>query len=1281
MSGSKKVTVGYKYYLGQHLVLCHAYADSCTRVRFDKKVAWSGVATDNARINVDAPNLFGGKKREGGVSGAIDLLMGGPSQAQNDYLQAQLGTDIPAWRGVVSMVFRQFYFGMNYYLKAPDFRLQRIHRLTGGGTQWYDAKAAVGRGSDGSLPKLQPTVTLKWWQYSYLNGGLDQGEMGISFYDASRNIIGSTLWAGLQASPAAWTQRTLTANTPREAVFLRIHIHQWRNASTGWNYALIDDVEVLNGAEPLMVINPGAEIFDGTYAGLGWTTSLGGTTRNNSQPAHTGSCSWMGGNGTDAYAYQDLGTVAYDLNPAHLIRECITDTTWGKGKSASLCLDSVWQPVADTLYSEGLGISILWDQESSLQDFLAEILRHIDGVLRVNLTTGNYELKLIRNDYTVGSLPVLDLTNIDKIEDFQRPAVRDLVNSVTVNYWDAVTGEIASVSVQDIALVQLQGVKIDTTIEYPGITNSKNANRVALRDLRALATPRAHCTIYANRTAATLNRGDVFKLVWPDYGLSAGTVMRVATIAYGDGQRNQVRITCVEDVFALPTWGVSAIPDESWKSVSPPATESPTRLPIEAPYYELAQIMGDAEIQNALNLNANAAWFMLAARRSAGAINADLYTDAGGGYLEADTFDFSPNAVLAADVSITATAWTINSAEDWAEVQVGTHAQIDNEHVRIDAITATTLTVGRGCLDSVPAAHTAGARIWFWDAYSGNDSTEYVSGEVINAKVLPTTARDQLAIASAPVDSFTLFGRANKPYPPGKFKINGVAYPTATISGALALSWAHRSRIQQTTPTLYDTTFGDIGPEAGQTYTLRLYGQAGTLLRTETGLTGAAYTWSAEAADIRIPGTFNLDAFDTDSTASYTQLADSAGAWAVSGSELAATGGTEALFIRTGVSYTDCTIECDCNYAQDGGLALRVVDSANYYLLKLSDDSGATPTVNVRIWKRVAGTFTALGTSLNITWARGTSKNIQFQVVGSVLTASIDGAVVITVTDTALAGAGGVGMRNTGGGSNLSKYQAFRWTNAFALNGQVRCQLESVRSAITSWQRHDWTVNRVDPWWADVVALLRMDGTNGSTTFTDQKAHTFTATGNAQISTAQSQFGGAAALFDGTGDLVSSADHADWDLGSGDFTIECWVRPAAVGTELTVTTKRANNTDYSPVLLYIDAAGKAGFRISTSGAAWAVNILSAAAMFTAGTWKHVALCRQAGTVYCWVNGVSAGTASISGAVMVNTAALCIGANGDGSVSFNGNIDAFRITKARARYVAAFTPLNKAFPEG
>lgn len=169
----------------------------------------------------------------------------------------------------------------------------------------------------------------------------------------------------------------------------------------------------------------------------------------------------------------------------------------------------------------------------------------------------------------------------------------------------------------------------------------------------------------------------------------------------------------------------------------------------------------------------------------------------------------------------------------------------------------------------------------------------------------------------------------------------------------------------------------------------------------------------------------NEDAFDTDTTAQYTQVGT--GTWAISAGELVATGGANTTFIRNSTSYADVFVECDCNYAADGGLVVRFVDNNNYYLLSLRDDSGVAPSQNFRLLKRVGGTFTQLATA-DFAWTRGASKTIRFEVSGTSLQAFVGGVGQISVTDSGIAGPGGVGFRNDGGGgSQQSKYQAFRW--------------------------------------------------------------------------------------------------------------------------------------------------------------------------------------------------------------------------------------------------------------
>lgn len=106
---------------------------------------------------------------------------------------------------------------------------------------------------------------------------------------------------------------------------------------------------------------------------------------------------------------------------------------------------------------------------------------------------------------------------------------------------------------------------------------------------------------------------------------------------------------------------------------------------------------------------------------------------------------------------------------------------IDNEIFRIVAVDMENfqITAARGCVDTVPAAHLSQTIAWFIDDVQML-AEEWTSGVTIDVRLLSQTSSDLLDLADAPVDTLTLVGRQGRPYPPGQFKINGVAYPDTT---------------------------------------------------------------------------------------------------------------------------------------------------------------------------------------------------------------------------------------------------------------------------------------------------------------------------------------------------------------------------------------------------------------------------------------------------------------------------------------------------------------------
>jgi hypothetical protein len=140
--GGRSVTIGYWYSMGLHFGLCHGPVDALHAIDAGERRAWTGNQTASGAIAIDAPNLFGGEEREGGVAGTLDLMMGGPAQAPNAYLASVQGTPQPAYRGVLSAVFRGRVAATNPYLKPWAFLVQRT--LEGWGTTlWYPGRARI----------------------------------------------------------------------------------------------------------------------------------------------------------------------------------------------------------------------------------------------------------------------------------------------------------------------------------------------------------------------------------------------------------------------------------------------------------------------------------------------------------------------------------------------------------------------------------------------------------------------------------------------------------------------------------------------------------------------------------------------------------------------------------------------------------------------------------------------------------------------------------------------------------------------------------------------------------------------------------------------------------------------------------------------------------------------------------------------------------------------------------------------------------------------------------
>lgn len=227
-----------------------------------------------------------------------------------------------------------------------------------------------------------------------------------------------------------------------------------------------------------------------------------------------------------------------------------------------------------------------------------------------------------------------------------------------------------------------------------------------------------------------------------------------------------------------------------------------------------------------------------------------------------------------------------------------------------------------------------------------------------------------------------------------------------------------------------------------------------------------------------------------------------------------------------------------------------------------------------------------------------------------------------------------------------------------------------------------------DPYYSDVSLLLHCDGSNGSTTFTDNSAtpKTVTAYGNAGISTAQSKFGGASGYFDGNGDYLSIPAAAAFEFGANDFTIEFWyyaTTNAVAQDILNISNTTVISYDDIGIDIIHDLDANGGkLKCSVFCGGGARYVLSTAAL-PLNQFVHVAFVRYSDVISLYLDGIFQNYSPINTeSQVVNyapTFALNIGKLTIWSQYLNGYIDELRITDGVARYTAGFTPSTSAFP--
>ena len=219
---------------------------------------------------------------------------------------------------------------------------------------------------------------------------------------------------------------------------------------------------------------------------------------------------------------------------------------------------------------------------------------------------------------------------------------------------------------------------------------------------------------------------------------------------------------------------------------------------------------------------------------------------------------------------------------------------------------------------------------------------------------------------------------------------------------------------------------------------------------------------------------------------------------------------------------------------------------------------------------------------------------------------------------------------------------------------------------------------------SNTVLLINCDGADASTTFTDTSiggsTHTITANGSAQVDTAQKKFGTGSLQADGIDSYLSIPDNADFDTGTGDFTVDAWVRYNSLPTDgngFVVYDHWADSSNYHNLSLR-NNGGTYQFRLRVRlSGAFEVDSTFDAITVTTGTWYHLALVRDSTTFRFFWDGVAKGTIADTVSITGINGSYNIGRYHGNYDYLDGWMDEYRLSTV-ARWTTGFTPPSEAY---
>lgn len=532
-----------------------------------------------------------------------------------------------------------------------------------------------------------------------------------------------------------------------------------------------------------------------------------------------------------------VGVIGEDANPINILYDILTNGWSRLGLSTSQIDTTTFLAAAQTLATEEHGMSLVISSQLEAREAIDLILSQIDATLFEDPATGKYKVKLIRDDYTLGSMPLYNTDNIVEVANYSTSTWNESINQVRIVYTSRAKRYQDRVAIaQDQAVILANGGKIRSReIRYPGCTTEALANKLASRDLRGLSLPLARVRLVVNRDAYTARPGDVIRWTWPDWGIT-NKALRVLKYDTGTLDNNRIVLDCVEDRFAYDFINIEA---PEWQPLDAQDPWLPTvRIAEESPWWFAYR----AQVANrTIDPDVPHGYYLLKNRTDEGvgtSIAVDISLDAaetfnrdtislrrGSGIAFPPTFEVEtayarnlPTGTQAA--RDTTTGLRIKNLVGWtpiASVTVGDVTAYGAALLRInDEIIAYELAtdlgggvwhlenISRGMVDTVPQAHavddtgfvlysgTTAPRLNV--ALVGNRGLDEDDEVTARATTYGRLGADAAA-EEADQDTFTVTGRAMKPLTVASLLLNGSRDPDPLEEEGVLVAYFARNRL------------------------------------------------------------------------------------------------------------------------------------------------------------------------------------------------------------------------------------------------------------------------------------------------------------------------------------------------------------------------------------------------------------------------------------------------------------------------------------------------------